>query len=141
MNDVVKPPAWFWAISVFGLLWNLAGVAAFINDIFFLDPSTLSELQQEFYSSRPGWAMVAYGVAVFGGAFGCLALLLRRAWALPMLLVCLVGIVIQNAQALTMNKALETFGPQGLILPAMVFAIAVFLAWFAHFSKHRGWLQ
>lgn len=36
MTASVKPPVWFWIISVLGFLWNLMGVAAFINDIFFL---------------------------------------------------------------------------------------------------------
>ena len=147
MNDVAdngglaRPPAWFWVISVIGLLWNLIGVAAFINDVFFLDPASLDELQRDFYEGRPSWALAAYGIAVFGGALGCLALLLRRSWALPMLLVCLVGIVVQNLHSLVLGNGLEAFGPQGLVLPLMVFLIAVFLAWFAHYSRGRGWLS
>ena len=53
MTASVKPPVWFWIISVLGFLWNLMGVAAFINDIFFLDPATLNELQRDFYLGRP----------------------------------------------------------------------------------------
>ena len=141
MIESNKPPVWFWVVSALGLLWNLVGVAAFVNDVFFLDHATLSELQREFYQGRPGWAMAAYGVAVFGGALGCLALLLRKGWALPMLLICLLGIVLQNVHALAMGNALEVFGPQGLALPVMVFLIALFLAWFAHYSRGRGWLS
>jgi hypothetical protein len=136
-----KPPPWFWLVSALGLAWNLIGVAAFINDLFFLDPSTLNELQREFYQGRPGWATAAYGVAVFGGALGCLALLLRRSWALPMLLVCLLGIVLQNVHALVLGNGIDVFGPAGLALPLAVFVIAVFLAWFAHYSRGRGWLR
>ncbi len=141
MTASVKPPVWFWIISVLGFLWNLMGVAAFINDIFFLDPATLNELQRDFYLGRPTWALAAYGAAVFGGALGCLALLLRRSWALPMLIICLVGIVLQNVHAIALGNAIEVFGPSGLALPVAVFLIAVFLAWFAHYSQGRGWLK
>ena len=141
MNDSVKPPVWFWVVSILGLLWNLMGVAAFINDVFFLDTATLDELQRDFFEGRPSWALAAYGAAVFGGALGCLALLLRRGWALPMLIICLVGIVLQNVHAIALGNAIEVFGPQGLALPAMVFLIALFLAWFAHYARGRGWLQ
>ncbi len=141
MNDSVKPPVWFWVVSILGLLWNLMGVAAFINDVFFLDTATLDELQRDFFEGRPSWALAAYGAAVFGGALGCLALLLRRGWALPMLIICLVGIVLQNVHAIALGNAIEVFGPQGLALPAMVFLIALFLAWFAHHARGRGWLQ
>ncbi len=141
MTEANKPPAWFWIISVVGLLWNLLGVAAFINDVFFLDPATLDEMQRGFYEGRPNWAMAAYGAAVIGGALGCLALLLRRSWALPMLIICLVGIVLQNVHALALGDAIEVFGPQGLVLPLMVFVVAVLLAWFAHYAGQRGWLH
>jgi hypothetical protein len=141
METAAKPPLWFWLVSAAGLLWNLVGVAAFVNDVFFLDPAVLTDLQQEYYAGRPGWAMAAYGAAVFGGALGCLALLLRKSWALPMLLICLAGIVLQNVHSFTMGNALEAFGPGGLALPLAVFIIAALLAWFAHYSGRRGWLN
>lgn len=134
MSDV-RPLAWFWIVSIIGLLWNLIGVMAFVNDVFFLDQQTLDELQRDFYEGRQTWALAAYGVAVFGGALGCLALLLRKTWALPMLLVCLTGIVVQNIHGLVQGNGLEAFGPQGLVLPVLVFSIALVLAWFAHFAR------
>ena len=140
MTEINKPPTWFWVVSVIGLLWNLMGLAAFFNDVFFLDPATLEGLQREFYEGRPGWALAAYGAAVFGGALGCLALLLRKSWALPMLIICLIGIVLQNVHGLLLGNGIEAFGTQALALPAMVFLIACFLAWFAHYSNGRGWL-
>ena len=85
--------------------------------------------------------MAAYGIAVFGGLLGCVALLLRKAWALPMLLVCLAGIVVQNLHALLLGGGMEAFGAAALALPLSVFAIAVALAWFAHYSRGRGWIS
>ena len=101
----------------------------------------LDELQRDFYQGRPTWALAAYGAAVFGGALGCIALLLRRSWALPMLIICLAGIVLQNVHALALGNALEVFGPGGLALPVVVLLVAVFLAWCAHYSRGRGWLR
>lgn len=140
-TEADRPPTWFWVVSGLGVLWNLIGVAAFVNDVFFLDPQTLDGLQREFYEGRPGWAMAAYGIAVFGGLLGCVALLLRKAWALPMLLVCLAGIVVQNLHALLLGGGVEAFGPAALALPLSVFTIAVALAWFAHYSRGRGWIS
>lgn len=140
-SDLLKPPAMFWIIAAFGLLWNFAGVAAFIHDVFFLDPETLETLQRDFYASRPSWALAAYGTAVFGGALGCVALLLRRSWALPMLLVCLAGILVQNYQGIFLGDAIKVFGPEGLILPFSVLGIALFLTWWASYSKRKGWLH
>ena len=135
-----NPPAWFWLVAGLGLLWNLAGVGAFVNEVFFLDPATLSELQRSFFENRPNWATAGYAVAVCGGVLGCLALLMRKAWALPMLVLCLAGIVIQIFHAIALGNGIEAFGLQGLILPLMVFLIACLLTWFAHHARSRGWL-
>ena len=140
-SELTKPPVVFWIIAAFGLLWNIAGVAAFVHDVFFLDPQTLESLQRDFYLARPSWALAAYGTAVFGGALGCIALLLRRSWALPMLLVCLAGIIVQNYQGIFLGDAIQVFGPEGLILPFSVLGIAIFLAWWASYSKRKGWLS
>jgi hypothetical protein len=140
MMQATNPPIWFWLIAGLGLLWNLVGVGAFVNEVFFLDPATLSELQRGFFENRPNWATAGYAVAVCGGVLGCCALLMRKAWALPMLLLCLAGIVIQIFHAIALGNGIEVFGLQGLILPVMVFLIACLLAWFAHYARGRGWL-
>lgn len=140
MTQANNPPVWFWLVAGLGLLWNLAGVGAFVNEVFFLDPATLSELQRSFFENRPNWATTGYAVAVCGGVLGCLALLMRKAWALPMLLLCLAGIVIQIFHAIALGNGIEVFGLQGLILPVMVFLIACLLTGFAHYSRGRGWL-
>ena len=42
------------------------------------------------------WNAAGLAVAVFGGVIGCLALLLRKSWALTMLLISLAGIVLRK---------------------------------------------
>jgi hypothetical protein len=141
MIEKDNPPLWFWVAAGLGLVWNLIGVGAFVNEVFYLDPATLSELQRSFFENRPNWATAGYAVAVFSGALGCLALLLRKAWALPMLILCLVGIVIQIFHAIALGNGIEVFGLEGLILPILVFIVACLLTWFAHYCGKRGWLS
>ncbi len=136
-----KPPVWFWVVSVFGLLWNVGGVVVFLQEMFMMDLNTLPDVQRLYIEQRPLWATAGYASAVLGGALGCVALLLRKGWALPMLLICLVGIVIQIFHSLALGNALEIFGPQGLVLPLMVFTIACLLTWFAYYARHRQWID
>ncbi len=140
MNDkVMNPPVWFWVVSGLALVWNLMGVAAFVMQMA-MDTSTLSAAEQTFYDSRPVWALISFAVAVFGGAIGCIALLLRKQWALLMLVVCVVGIVLQNLHSIVLGNGLETFGVGALALPAVTLLIGVGLVFFAHISRARGWL-
>ena len=40
-----------------------------------------------------------------------------------------------------LGDGLKAFGTQALALPLMVFLVAVILAWFAHHSGQKGWLE
>ena len=115
------------------------GVIAFINQMV-MDLNTLTAAERAFHESTPAWATAAFAVAVGGGVLGCAALLLRKGWAFPMLLICLLGIVVQVGHSLFIGDGVQVFGPAGLILPLLTFSIAVALAWFARYSANRGWL-
>lgn len=134
-----SPPTWFWVVSALGLIWNALGVVAFFVQTT-MDFATLPELQRLYFETRPWWAVASFAIAVFGGVLGCVALLLRKSWAFTMLVICLVGIVVQIGHSLVLSNGLEAFGPEGLVLPILTFVIGVFLTWFAHFSKKRGWI-
>lgn len=137
---VSSPPRWFWIASGLGLAWNLVGVAAFVAQMG-MDLSQLGEIERAYYEEMPVWAIAAYGIAVISGCVGCVALLLRRSWALPMLLLCLAGIIIQLFHSVVVAGGIEIFGPEGLVLPCAVFLIALLLAWLAHHASRRGWMH
>ena len=79
-NSTNKPPIWFWIVSVLGLVWNAMGVNAYLQQAY--DTEGYREMytqeQLEIAANFPAWVTAAFAVAVFAGAFGCLALLLRK---------------------------------------------------------------
>ena len=135
-----KPPKWFWVVSGFGLVWNAVGVLAFVGQMT-MDLAALPEAERLFFETRPIWATAGFGIAVASGVLGCLALLLRKSWAAPMLLLCIAGIIAQTFHSLALSNSIDVWGPQGLIQPLAVLGIAVFLTWFAKMSQTRGWLS
>ncbi|VAW11040.1 hypothetical protein MNBD_BACTEROID03-2112 [hydrothermal vent metagenome] len=94
----VKPPIWFWIVSVLALLWNLLGVMAYLAQVNMTDETlaALPEAERALYENQPIWATMAFAIAVWGGALGSLALLLRKRWARAVLLISLIGIIVQN---------------------------------------------
>ncbi|MGS0528226.1 hypothetical protein ACU8V7_26485 [Zobellia nedashkovskayae] len=80
LKSEIKPPAWFWIITVLALLWNLMGVSAYLMDAFMSveDLGKLPQDQRLLYESRPIWVTSAYAIAVWAGALGCIALLFRK---------------------------------------------------------------
>jgi len=134
-----KPPRWFLPVVVLALVWNLIGVAAYLNQMI-MDLSVLPDAQRAFYESIPAWATAAFATAVFAGVAGSIGLLLKRRWAIPVLLVSVIGIVVQLTHSLLLGNGLEIFGRSALILPSITLAIGLALVGFAILSKNRAWI-
>ena len=137
-----KLPTSFWVVAAIALLWNLVGVTAFAMQLTMGEEAlqAMSAAERELYASVPGWATAAYAVAVFGGTLASIALLLRKAWAAPLFVVSLTGIVVQMGQALFMTRAIEVRGVGIVVMPLMITAVAVFLVWYSASAKRKGWL-
>lgn len=136
-------PRWYWIVAGVGLVWNLMGVMAYIAQVT-MTPEAMAELPEAerlLYEATPAWANGAFAIAVFGGALGCLALLLKKVWAVPLFIISLLGILVQMFYAFFMSNSFEVFGPGSAIMPGMVILIAIYLVWFARMAKTRGWIN
>lgn len=138
-----RPSMWFWIVSGLLLAWNLLGVMAYVQEATMSAEalSAMPEAQRALLQSRPAWATAAFAVAVFGGAAGCLMLLLRSRLAVPVLALSFVGVVVQMAHAFFIADSYAVYGPGGLVMPAMVLTISIFLVWYARRARRRGWLR
>ena len=136
-----SPPKWFKVIAVVALLWNLLGCFAFVSDLRLSpeDVAHLSKAQQALYNARPGWAVASTALAVLGGALGCIGLLLSKSWALPLFIVSLVGIFVQDYGLFILAHGATLAGPAAIVLQGLVLAIAVGLILFEQ-KGHRSWL-
>jgi hypothetical protein len=136
-------PTWFWVISAIALIWNIMGIGAFIQQMS-LTPeglAAMSEAQQELYTSTPSWVNWAFALSVFGGAFGCLLLILKKASAKYLLILSFIGVMIQMGYVFLISKAIEGFGPGGAIMPVMIIIIAAALIWLSIAAKNKGWIR
>ena len=144
MNDnaTSRLPAQFYWISGAALLWNISGIYFYIGQVS-TSPETLAampEAQRALYEDVPVWATSAYAVAVNAGALGCLLLLLRKALALPVLILSLAGVLVQFGHAFFMTDAVAVMGAGTVIFPLIIIGIGCFLIWYANDAKNKGWL-
>ena len=77
---------------------------------------------------------------MFSGTLASIALLLKKAWAAPVFVLSLIGVVVQMGQALFMTRAIEVRGAGIVVMPLVVTTIALFLIWYSISAKHKGWL-
>jgi len=136
-------PRWFFVVGVIAFLWNLLGVAAYVMQVT-MSPESLAalpEAERLLYENTPAWAVAGFATAVNFGALGCLFLLLRKTLAVPLLVISLTGLLVQMFHAFFISNSIEVFGPGGMIMPAMVLVVAIYLVWLAVSAKNRGWIS
>ncbi len=142
-QSLVKLPTWFWIVAVAALLWNLLGVMAFVGQVT-LTPEALAEMEpgeRALYENVPIWATIAFALAVFGGALGCVLLLLRKRLASTVFLISLIGIVVQMGYNFFLSGSLAVYGPGALAMPVMILVIGAGLLLFSKHAAKVGWIS
>ncbi len=139
-----RPTTNFWVISGAALVWNLIGLLFYVSEVT-ATPEAMAEgfsqAQIDFLIGKPVWATAAFAIAVNAGVLGSLFLLLRKAWAVPMFVLSLVSVLVQDVHAFGLANGLEVWGTNALILPAIVLIISIALLLYSHSTKKRGWIS
>ncbi|MEP1447556.1 MAG: hypothetical protein ABJK37_15735 [Paraglaciecola sp.] len=141
-NIATKAPKWFVILAIALVIWNLMGVMAFIMQISMTAEqiAALPPEQQTLYQNIPTWVNIAFACAVFGGTLGCIALVFKKAIALPFLLISLVGTIVQMFHGFVLTKSYEQLAPEETVLPVMIIVIALYLVWLTVHAKFKGWI-
>ena len=122
-----EPAKWRRPVAALALLWNLMGCAAYLSDVTLKpeDVAKMSADMQQLYASRAAWAVSATAIAVWGGAVGCVGLIMRRSWALPVLVASLLGVIVQDIGLFLLTDAGRVGGAVVYVLQGIVLAVAV----------------
>ncbi|HZW63635.1 MAG TPA: hypothetical protein VFF15_08350 [Flavobacteriaceae bacterium] len=137
-SSTLKPPVWFWLVSVVALLWNGMGVFAYLARVFVTDEMVAEmppEQQAEFLREYPAWVTAAFALAVFCGALGCIALLLRKKWAYTLFVLSAIAAIAQHIY-IFMNVELTS-----VVMPVLVIVVCVSLIWFAKKAMKENWIS
>jgi hypothetical protein len=134
-------PSWlFWTIAVVSLLWNAFGGYDY----------TMSHLRGEAYyrqigmtdaaiaalNAYPAWMHAVWAVGVWGSVLGSILLLIRSRWAFHAFAVSALGAI-----GSLIYQALRPVEGMNLVMPAIIVAIVLFLAWYAQRMTKQGVLR
>ncbi len=134
-----QPPKWYLPTVIAALLWNLLGCGAYLRDVM-LGPEDIARMtaaQQALYAARPAWSVAATAIAVWGGAAGCLGLIVRKRWALLLLVASLVAVIVQDAALFLLSGAAAL--PVAVVLQGLVLLVAIGLVLLARKAAVCGW--
>lgn len=129
----------FWVIAIFMLIWNVMGCMNFVVQ---MNPEMISsyrESEQEIIQGRPLWATIAFAIAVFGGALGCLMLILKKVTAFNLFVASLLGVIVTMIYTLSIGSKFGVGEVIGIIL--MPLAVAIFLVWYSKYVERKGWIS
>jgi hypothetical protein len=129
---LAKPHFSFWIIAAVGLLWNLMGCLNYIMQANADAVAQMPELYQAIIAARPAWATAAFAIAVFGGAVGCILLLLRRRVASAAFVVSLIAIAGHSVFTLRVAGVTPSL--------VLVVLVGVALLWYTSIARRSGWL-
>jgi hypothetical protein len=134
MNVILgtKAPVWLRIVAILGLLWNLFGCYAYLQTV-----GALPGGEAMAASPMPAWVTGAFAISTFGGALGCVGLLMLMGWSRLLLVISLLAVLAQDVWAFGLANAPAEGGP---VLPIVVNLIAIGLAWVAHDAGKKGWL-
>ena len=137
MNNVIgaPAPAWLRIVAALGLIWNLFGVYAYLQTVGMLRRRRPEHVGR---ARCPPGSPAPSPIAVFGGALGCLALLMLK----RLVDLAAADLAPRRAGAGSLGLCAGTGGAaESPVLPLLVNVIAILLVWLAYHADKKGWLS
>lgn len=137
------PPFWLLLITLAALLWYLMDFSMYYMRVT-MTPETLASMpaaQQHFFKDIPSWVNGVFALEVFGGLFGCIALLFRRRWALLLFGISLLGVVCQTFYIWFISDHVATMGAPAIVMPLIAVLITLILIVLTRKAINRNWLR
>lgn len=139
MSDMVSAravPGWLRIVAGLGLLWNLYGVYNYLMTV-----GVVTGANEAAAGAMPAWVTGAFAIAVFGGALGCLGLLMLKRWSKMLLLISLLAVLAMDLWMFVLSGVGRTAGGAEMGITAAVVVVAILLVWLAHSADRKGWLS
>lgn len=136
-------PKSFRIIAVIGLIWNGLGILNFVGQTFMSEETlaAMPEDQQALFENVPMWITILFALAVITGTLGCIGLLMKKSWAVPLFLVSMIAAVVQMLHGLFMTEMVSVMGTPAIITTFLVIIISISLYWYSRQCKAKGWLS
>lgn len=129
-----KPTILFWLVSILAVIWSIFG----LMDFYFISTGNekyLAALPPKFkylIDSFPLWRKILWGFSGGAAFLGGVLMLLRSAWAVPVLwLVPITMIIGFIGHDLLLSNGIEAYGTFGLITSTIMILISLILALYA----------
>lgn len=142
-QTAAKAPRHLWIVGVIAVLWNAIGAFDYAATQLRLESymGQFTAEQLEYFYGFPAWAVAAWAIAVWSSLLGSVALLLRKAWATWLFGAALVGMALTTLYNFVLTDGAALMGGGAVAFSAVIWAIALFLFFYARAMAGRGVLK
>ena len=132
----------FWAIGVVALLWNVMGGINFFMQMNADMVASFPDTHRAIIDGRPVWATAGFAVAVFGGAIGCIFLLLTKSTAFYVFIASLLGVIVTMIHTINITTTTIDFSIFELVMMILMpLVVAALLVWFSKQAQRKNWIS
>ena len=132
MNET-KTPIHLWIVGILAVLWNAVGAFDYTATQYQLESyvGQFTPEQLDYFFAFPAWMVSAWAIAVWTSVLGSLSLLLRKAWAVSLFSISILGLAVSTVYNYVLSDGMEIMGSEGAIFTGVIWLIALFLFFYA----------
>ena len=145
-----RAPMHLWIVGGLGTLWNAFGAYDYVmtrmrntDYLASMMPDVDPQATLAWVDGFPIWAQFGWGLGVWMGLLGCVMLLMRPRWSVPVLGLSVLGAILGlGYQILAAPPLPGTEGdPMMTIMPYVIIGIAIGLFLYGRAMSNKGLLR
>ena len=140
MNQTAtKAPVHLWIVGILAVLWNAIGCFDYFATQSKLESymSQFTPEQLAYFYGFPVWVDAAWAIAVWGSLLASIGLLLRKAWAVWLFGLAILGMAATAVYSFVLSDGMALMGSGAVYFTIVIWAIALFLFFYAQAMARR----
>jgi hypothetical protein len=143
MNETTKAPLHLWIVGILAVLWNAIGCFDYYATQSKLESymSQFTPEQLEYFYGFPAWVDASWAIAVWGSLLGSILLLARKAWAVWLFGLAILGLAATTVYNFVLSDGMAVMGSGAALFSVVIWVIALVLFFYARALARRGVLK
>jgi len=143
MNATTKAPVHLWIVGILAVVWNAIGCFDYYATQSKLESymSQFTPEQLEYFYGFPAWVDACWAIAVWGSLLGSILLLARKAWAVWLFGLAILGLAATTVYNFVLSDGMAVMGSGAALFSVVIWVIALFLFFYARAMVRKGVLK
>ena len=132
-QTTTRTPIHLWIVGILAVLWNAGGAFDYTATQYRIESymNQFSPEQLEYFYGFPVWMDAAWAIAIWASVLGSLSLLLRKAWAVWLFGLSILGLAVSTVYNFVLTDGMAVMGSAGATFTGAIWVIALFLYFYA----------